>query len=1272
MPTRFGDDALPIDSRPAGPELSKTPPIGTVLLGKYRVDRVLGEGGMGVVLAAHHLGLETPVAIKMMLAKYQENAEAQQRFEREARAAAQLRSRHVVRVMDTARTSDGVAFMVMELLHGHSLFELQAERGAFPVWQAVEYVLHACEGLAAAHALGIIHRDIKPANLFIAELPDGLSCLKLLDFGISKFGLDDKLNAPPGLTKPQVAMGTANYMAPEQFDAALADARSDIWALGLVLRELLTGESRQKPYWFPPPPLFNVRPDAPLALQQLIDDCLQLDPSRRPASVLSVARTLAAHGPASAEESVKRIAYLLRHVVSGPEVAADAVDLAQQPTMPHANAASGQVTQESEDSAVQGVSNPAQVDDTTESTEAEDTRQPQVKSDVRARERPARASARPERMRPSQEESQYDEALLIFDELTPESPAWPAKHDDESALIEALVQKTKIFVDDSFLLRPAAQTFLIQRVLPALERHESAKLILPKRVFESLRQQARSKDAQGTLAARALSTLNELMARERLDLRGEQDEVAGSTAGLRDLLARIVFQYQIKYELTFLTSEEDTARLLTAANSSKAISYRKSVRVLSVDDQGRVLPWIRGLEEPHFDDDGQPARLDLARVARGTRIFIDTCTWMLPVGVQLVRRHVIPILGIQDRRLMVPERVLFELKKGTQNVDSREARECAAQSLAILDELVERGVADVRREEHEVMGAQNFADPLFIRLFVQHQKSVPLVLITQDRGLATQVLLNARLLDAGAMTPIVGFASEGHMIARGELANWLARLATQDRSVRKVPAAAGPTRERAQPFVLATEVYRQSKAALPVDKLPRVGDFIEAPRAGRVQLLKELAEGGEGTIYETSLPDIVCKVYFEERLTEDRKSKLMRMVTRPPPAPTVCWPLELAYNDKRQFVGCLMPRAYGEVMNDVVFMPKVLQKDFPTWGRFELVQLAISTLAMIKRLHELNIVIGDINQNNWMVTEQGDVYLVDTDSFQIEEFPCPVGTLLFTPPELIGCTYADLLRTKEQEQFAVATLVFMILMLGKAPYSMQDGGEMAECIKQQRFPYKKTEGERSRKPLGVYKFIWSHLPKSLKDDFIEIFADGRRVPEPDQDQRRFARPHTSYVDRLLHDLRGYADNIKKGRSNNELMPTELWLRSDQETIDAPCETVGCTRTNKMLRAWYDEMLSKNQRILCPIHDEVRRLRKADPRPERAPARSSSRPVVTSAVHPRASSGFPPARHASARPAAGWRPPAIRAQPPVRARLPAWVVPLAVFLSVFLWLLGALR
>ncbi|MEO6420861.1 MAG: serine/threonine-protein kinase [Polyangiaceae bacterium] len=289
--------------------------MGEILAGKYRVERVLGMGGMGVVVAATHIQLDQLVALKFLLPAALLKPSAVGRFEREARAAVRLRSEHVARVIDVGKLDDGAPYIVMEYLEGLDLGDVVEKNGQLSVAEAVDYLLQACEAVAEAHSLGIIHRDLKPQNLFLTSRVDGKPLVKVLDFGISKVNQGaDELS----LTKTTDVVGSPNYMSPEQLRAArLADARSDIWALGAILYELLSGRVPFEAETLtqlcamvisdPPRPLKDLRADIPLDLVAVIERCLDKDPTRRFQNVAELADALESFSDAPASTTSARI-----------------------------------------------------------------------------------------------------------------------------------------------------------------------------------------------------------------------------------------------------------------------------------------------------------------------------------------------------------------------------------------------------------------------------------------------------------------------------------------------------------------------------------------------------------------------------------------------------------------------------------------------------------------------------------------------------------------------------------------------------------------------------------------------------------------------------------------------------------------------------------------------------------------------------------------------------------------------------------------------------
>jgi len=278
---------------------------------------------MGVVVAAHHIELDERVAIKFLLPETLGNPDAVARFAREARAAVKIKSEHVAKVTDVGKLDNGAPYMVMEYLEGGDLSTWLTQRGPLPVEQAVEFILQACEAIAEAHALGIVHRDLKPANLFVIRRPDGGLSVKVLDFGISKMASVGGPGGAGAMTRTSALMGSPLYMSPEQMQSSRdVDARGDVWALGVILYELITGATPFTGDSMPelvlqimsaaPPPMSANASAIPAELEATIVRCLDKDRGKRFQTVGELAVALLPFGPKRSKVSVERISGVMR------------------------------------------------------------------------------------------------------------------------------------------------------------------------------------------------------------------------------------------------------------------------------------------------------------------------------------------------------------------------------------------------------------------------------------------------------------------------------------------------------------------------------------------------------------------------------------------------------------------------------------------------------------------------------------------------------------------------------------------------------------------------------------------------------------------------------------------------------------------------------------------------------------------------------------------------------------------------------------------------
>jgi serine/threonine protein kinase len=298
--------------------------IGQVIAGKFEITKLLGVGGVGFVVAANHLELGQKVALKFLKPDMLANTQVAGRFAHEALAAARIKSEHVARVYDVGSLEDGTPFIVMEFLDGRDLFDIVTQDGPQPVRLAVDYMLQACEALADAHSCGIVHRDVKPENLFLLHRSEGIELIKILDFGISKLALTGsafKSNVP--LVKTMLPVGSPVYMSPEQIRASKeTDHRTDIWSLGCVLYELLTGGAAFDAPTLTqlsaailetnPTPPSRHRPDVPPEIDAIVKRCLEKNPADRFQNVAQLAMALYPYGPRRSRIHAERCCRLLK------------------------------------------------------------------------------------------------------------------------------------------------------------------------------------------------------------------------------------------------------------------------------------------------------------------------------------------------------------------------------------------------------------------------------------------------------------------------------------------------------------------------------------------------------------------------------------------------------------------------------------------------------------------------------------------------------------------------------------------------------------------------------------------------------------------------------------------------------------------------------------------------------------------------------------------------------------------------------------------------
>jgi serine/threonine protein kinase len=480
-------------------------------------------------------------------------------------------------------------------------------------------------------------------------------------------------------------------------------------------------------------------------------------------------------------------------------------------------------------------------------------------------------------------------------------------------------------------------------------------------------------------------------------------------------------------------------------------------------------------------------------VAGDFKVFIDTCS-LLYSQAPLFWEHTIPFLKKYQTKIIVPMRVINEVIKHKSASDAilAKAANIAEQKLKVLSD---EELIDVRGE-----ASDKFPDNLFLTIFTKFRQEHKLLLITQDNNLANDInRLNEILSVRGKMVLVCKISIYGYLQSIGNPK--IKPLSISQTSHIPEKQSGGPTRPFMKDtfgndrFNLTNQLTSIPDTKINISIFPAENDTLSTDNGKAIKLLKKIGDGGEGLIYTTDT-EFVAKIYKKDKLTQQKEAKIKLFLSKKIHCDGICYPVSALYNSGHEFAGYLMPRASGKELATSYFLPKqYIEKEFPNWKRKETVKLCLTILKKIKFLHDRNIILGDINPGNILIVSPEEVYFVDTDSYQVEGFPCPVGMINFTAPEIIHKNYSDYLRTLGNEYFALATLLFMIMLPGKPPYSHQGGGEGKDNIRGMDFSYPCGEISNKKTPDGQWRFIWSHLPRKIKEAFYNTFAKGGSYSE---------------------------------------------------------------------------------------------------------------------------------------------------------------------------------
>lgn len=463
------------------------------------------------------------------------------------------------------------------------------------------------------------------------------------------------------------------------------------------------------------------------------------------------------------------------------------------------------------------------------------------------------------------------------------------------------------------------------------------------------------------------------------------------------------------------------------------------------------------------------------------RIFVDSSAFLIDqnnsVALKAFWQHITPLLKQHRKKIILPFCIANEITKQT-NANDKITQNLAREAIKLIGILREGQSIDIFGNKNDSI------DNIFNTIFTKFRNYYTMLLITRDDRLAKDILALNNKNTAKRFGACI-ISDDGFLEAPK-----INKIQNIINTIKNVIISKDNTKqETLQPFQIGVKPTTISNEVILSNRIiPKSNDFVFTSNKEKIQLKDEIGQGGEGAVYETNT-QYIAKIYYKYKVTKRIYEKLQLMISRKVAFEGICFPVDILLNAHNEFVGYLMPKAKGYQLQKIMFSKPLLNKYFPNFTKRDMIELCITILKKIEFLHSINVILGDINPNNILVVSPKEVYFVDTDSYQVEGFPCPVGTINFTAPEIQGKKYDSFLRTMGNEKFAIATLLFMIMLPGKPPYSQKDGENLSGNIKNGNFPYSfKGKANNQNAPEGSWKYMWSHLDYKVREGFYCTFA----------------------------------------------------------------------------------------------------------------------------------------------------------------------------------------
>ena len=513
-------------------------------------------------------------------------------------------------------------------------------------------------------------------------------------------------------------------------------------------------------------------------------------------------------------------------------------------------------------------------------------------------------------------------------------------------------------------------------------------------------------------------------------------------------------------------------------------------------------------------------------IEKDYKVFADTNAFMKVNSVKDFT-NIAGLLHRNNKKLYIPKSVINEIQNQLYTDRGKQAN-------SIIEEYKKFDLLRIEKKFDK-----NFADDPIQALFLSFRLKYNLCLITNDNNLAQDILDLKRSRSTKNIKDIkvFSFGNNGIYEFKDRYETKKSDKKTKFKEDKKVMFKFNlPKDPKLNDIQLNPKV------------IPSVNSIVLDNKGKQHKLLKQIGRtGGEGSAYLTN-SDFICKIYKQDKVTKFREEKIKLLIQNSITVENICLPEYIVYNNNKEFVGYLMRQATGSEIKTSIFIPPLLKQKFPNWNRWHLAKVALNILQKIEKLHQFNIILGDINPNNILLNNENDIYFIDTDSFQIENYPCSVGMVPYTRKIHHGKKYESYLRTKDDDIYAIATLVFQLMLPGKLPYSFSGGGSEKENMKPENFPYKCDDNGYNNAPDGQWVYIWSNLPFKLKEIFCRIFRKNDKVK----------------VYELIKEIKDYIYQLDKGYQTKEIFPlTHKQLDNDGNVIKDDFKKFRCKNCNKI-------------------------------------------------------------------------------------------------------------